>query len=96
MHLLNSPLRVDDPYKADAVFIPTRYNLNNHDPYKLLLDHANLTLPLLGKIPHFVILGAPRQTHVLEGDPLVTHPVAKEHFLYLTMVVPDFLGNDVV
>lgn len=96
MQLLNSPLRVHDPKHADAIFVPTRYSFQNHEAYKQLMANLTTYLPLLGQKPHFVILGAPRQSHVNENDPLVTDPVAQQHLLYMSMVVPDFLNGDVV
>lgn len=96
VQLLNSPLRVSDPDQADAVFIPTRYQFQNHDAYKKLMADLSKYLPLLGKKPHFVVLGAPRQAHVNEDDPLVTDPVAQQHLLYMTMVVPNFMDNTMV
>lgn len=85
-----------NPKHADAVFIPTRYNFQNHEAYKQLMANITTHLPLLGKKPHFVVLGAPRQAHVQEQDPLVIDPVAQQHLLYMTMVVPDFLEGTVV
>ncbi len=73
--IINSPLRVRDPACADVVFVPVVFTNNRTDYYQKLMDNPHAYLPHLGTIPHFMVLGQPRDAHAMRNDPLVCRMV---------------------
>lgn len=69
--ILNSPLRVADPACADVVFVPVVFSNNRTTYYQQLMENPHTHLPLLGTLPHFMVLGQPRDVHAMRNDPLV-------------------------
>lgn len=69
--IMHSPLRVNNPTCADVVYVPVLFSNKRVDYYRALMDNPRDYLPFLGTKPHFMVLGQPRDVHVLKQDPLV-------------------------